>query len=242
MKLDSFSETEETISFYTRNDFAIINALLAGDTDSLWSGAHAAYNDNKNIIEEFRNGQRTVNSDYDIKWIEILQKRLISSLDRESKEKIIKTACKDIDNILNAMRPAERKMLLYRTAWDDCANCAGNCFPYSHQYKSLRLRVNDSVTIKTISSTSVTPYMEKNADKAFYRYEITVPAGNNILELDKFVCHNENGEVLLPPMKFKVTDIIMTEKDNCKGIIKIEYSEQLHIKFNVSDYLPAFKV
>ena len=78
---------EETISFYTRNDFAIINSLLVGNMDDLWKSALIAYNDNKGIIEEYKNGQRQIKSEYDIKWLKILNKRLISVLDKSTKEK-----------------------------------------------------------------------------------------------------------------------------------------------------------
>lgn len=83
----TFSALEETISFYTRNDFAIINSLLVGNMDDLWKSALIAYNDNKGIIEEYKNGQRQIKSEYDIKWLKILNKRLISVLDKSTKEK-----------------------------------------------------------------------------------------------------------------------------------------------------------
>lgn len=36
MEGEKFSAIEETISFYTRNDFAIINCLLTDNIDDLW--------------------------------------------------------------------------------------------------------------------------------------------------------------------------------------------------------------
>ena len=38
----AFSALEETISFYTRNDFAIINSLLVGNMNDLWKSALTA--------------------------------------------------------------------------------------------------------------------------------------------------------------------------------------------------------
>lgn len=223
----AFSALEETISFYTRNDFAIINSLLVGNMNDLWKSALTAYKDNKGIIEEYKNGQRKIESDYDVKWLKILNKRLITDLDKSTKDKIIETARKDIYNILTAMHPIKNKILLYRTAWIDENNKMNNTYPYSHQYKSIYLTVNDIISIKTISSASLIPYREDEVDCNFYRYEITVPAGSNVLELDQFVCHNEDGEVLLPPMKCKVTGIHNSDKEKCKGIVEIEYIEQL---------------
>ena len=115
----AFSALEETISFYTRNDFAIINSLLVGNMNDLWKSALTAYKDNKGIIEEYKNGQRKIESDYDVKWLKILNKRLITDLDKSTKDKIIETARKDIYNILTAMHPIKSKILLYRTAWID---------------------------------------------------------------------------------------------------------------------------
>ena len=223
----TFSALEETISFYTRNDYAIINSLLVGNMDDLWKSSLIAYNDNKGIIEEYKNGQRQIKSEYDIKWLKILNKRLISVLDKSTKEKIIETAQKDIGNILTAMRPVKSNILLYRTAWIDENNKINNTYPYSHQYKSIYLSINDIISIKTISSTSLIPYREDEIDCEFYRYEITVPAGKKVLELDQFTYHNESGEVLLPPMKCKVTGIRNSDQEKCKGIVEFKYMEQL---------------
>lgn len=50
------------------------------------------------------------------------------------------------------------------------------------------------------------------------------------MELDQFVCHNENDEVLLPPMKCKVIGIHNSDKEKCKGIVELKYMEQLEIE------------
>ena len=73
-----FTPLEETISFYTRNDYAIINRFLTGNFDALWRDALIAYEDNRGILEEYEKGIRNVDSDYDIKWQNSLKKRLLN--------------------------------------------------------------------------------------------------------------------------------------------------------------------
>lgn len=221
----TFSPIEKAVSFYTRNDFAILNNLLLGNDDALWKYALIAYNDNRAILNEYENGERTIDSDYDIKWLNCLQERLIEHLDDEAKRRVINTAKKDISNLLRAMTPTKDNLLLFRTAWidKDYDNCA-----YSREYKALEFAVGSILEIKTISSYSLTPYRENDdVGSDFYRYEMFVPEGKNVLLLDQFVCHNEDGEVLLPPMKCKVIGIRNGESPRCRGIIELEYIEQL---------------
>lgn len=224
----TFSPIEKTISFYTRNDFAILNSLLFGDHDTLWKWAWIAYQDNQAIINEYENGVRKVNSDYDVKWLNCLKERLIERMDDKAKRKIVDTAQSDILNILGAMTPTREKRLLFRTAWLDAKYAINGTYPYSREYKTMEFDVGDILEIKTISSYSFTPYREnEDIGSDFYRYEICVPEGKSILPLDQFVCHNEDGEVLLPPMKCKVMGIRKGGNERCRGIIELEYLEQL---------------
>ena len=61
-----FTPLEETISFYTRNDFAIMNHLMVGNWSDIWKYALLAYADNQGIIQEYEAGIRTIDRDYDI--------------------------------------------------------------------------------------------------------------------------------------------------------------------------------
>lgn len=224
----TFSPIEKTISFYTRNDFAILNSLLLGDYKTLWKWAWIAYQDNQGIINEYESGVRTVNSDYDIKWLNCLKERLIERLDDQAKSKIIEIAEADISNILGAMTPAKEKKILFRTAWVDKNYDISGAYPYSREYKAIELDVSSILEIKTISSYSLTPYREDDdVGSDFYRYEICVSEGKSVLPLDQFVCHNEDSEVLLPPMRCKVVGIRSGENKRCRAIIELEYLEQL---------------
>lgn len=223
----SFTPVEETISFYTRNDFAVMNRLLIGDYDGLWKYAQLAYNDNRGIIDEYKSGIRAINSDYDIKWLNCLKKRILNGFDDAAKEAIIKNAQNDIANLMSAMCPAKETLHLYRTSWIDKENTPENNFSYSREYKALSFDVGSILEILTISSCSLTPYREdEDVGSDFYRYEITVPRGMPILELDQFITHNEDGEVLLPPMNCKVICIRDANIKRCKGIIELECLEK----------------
>lgn len=228
MEEPAFSPLEKTISFYTRNDSAILNSLLAGGLDQLWDCARLAYQDNQDIIDEYEHGVRHIRGDYDVKWLACLKERLIGQLDDGAKQRIIATARADISNILNAMRPSEKQLSLFRTAWISEGHGTGGTYTYSREYQSMELTVGSVLEIKTITSCSLTPYREdEDVGSGFYRYEICVPAGKAVLPLDQFVCRNEQGEVLLPPMRCKVTGIRNGGNGRCRGIVGLEYMERL---------------
>lgn len=230
MDSPTFSSLEKAVSFYTRNDFAILNTLLFGDFDTLWGWVWVAYGDNQGIINEYENGTRTIQSEYDVKWLNCLRERLINELDEPTKVRVLETARADIANILGAMVPAEEELHLFRTAWIDEKYALDGTYPYSREYKAIRLTPGSLLEIKTITSCSLTPYREdEDVGSSFYRYEFHVPKGQPVLELDQFVTHNEPGEVLLPPMLCSVTDI-SKKQGCCKGIITLEYLSPLICK------------
>lgn len=226
---ESFPPLEESVSFYTRNDFAIMNSLLVGDYDAVYGWAGVAYGDNQGILDEYANGMRTVSTDYDRKWINSLKKRLIGELDDDDAKKlVVENAKNDLKNILSAMSPSIKEFKLYRTAWINQGRCPEGKFSYSREYLAINLSVGTTVDIGTVSSFSITPYREaEDVGSEFYRYELTVPKGSPVLELDRFETHNEDGEVLLPPMKCMVESITGSNIKNCRGIIKLRFKSEL---------------
>ena len=203
-------DIEETIFFYTRNDYLIINNLLCGNMNRLWQVTEIVNNDSKGVLKEYKNGERTL----DKNSLKRYQGRIYEKLDDEVKAKILKTAKNDISNILNAMKPTNHQIVLHRNVKIDDA--------LSH------CNLNDIVEFKIISSTSITP-SDPNYD--FYRYKITVPKNEPVLELDQFdyFIRNEDGEILLPPMKCRIKNIRNNDKGNCKGTIELEYLEKLPV-------------
>lgn len=203
-------DLEETIFFYTRNDYLIVNNLLCGNMNRLWQVAEIVNNDSKGVLKEHEGGERTL----DKKSIERYQSRIYEKLDDEAKVKILKIAREDISNILSAMKPTKNKIVLYRNVKID------DVLP--------NYNLNDIVEFKIISSTSTVP---SNPDYDFYRYEITIPKNGFVLELDQFdsFVRNEDGEILLPPMKCKVKNTRTNNNENCKGTIELEYLEKLPV-------------
>jgi hypothetical protein len=203
-------DLEETIFFYTRNDYLIVNNLLCGNMDHLWEVAEIVNKDSKGVLKEHEDGERTL----DKKSIERYQSRIYEKLDDETRSKILRIAKKDISNILSAMKPAKNKIILYRNVRIDNTLTSYN--------------LNDVIEFKIISSTSTVPF---DPDYKFFRYEITIPKNGYILELNQFdhFIRNEDNEILLPPMKCKVTNTRNDHDDSCKGIIELKYLEKIPV-------------
>ncbi len=104
---------EETIFFYTRNNYLIINNLLLGNMNQLWEVAEIVNNDSKGMLKEHEDGIRIL----DKKSIEKYQNRVYQKINEIEKAKVINIAKSDISNILCAMKPTENEIVVYRTVW-----------------------------------------------------------------------------------------------------------------------------
>ncbi|MDR1704365.1 MAG: hypothetical protein LBS19_06730 [Clostridiales bacterium] len=221
------AKLEETLYFYTRNDFLIINNLLNDNMDTMWEVANIAIKDNKDVLREHYNGERPPLNDKTIAW---LKSRIWDDLDNKAKAEIIQIAKNDIENILNAMKPTKNDITLYRIIFLD----NGTRRPYT---KALNHNVNDIVAFKHISSTSINlgyeeaagPEEEMGCD--FYRYEINIPKNCLILDLGPVCMKNE---ILLPPMKCRIINVRQDRgNDKCRGIVEFEYIEKLLVNIVV---------
>lgn len=103
-------QLEETLYFYTRNDYLLINNLLVGNIDFMWDVANIVIDDNVGVLREHYNGERPPFDDKTIAW---LKKRIWEKLDNKAKAEILEIAKSDIMNILNAMKPT--KIALHST-------------------------------------------------------------------------------------------------------------------------------
>ncbi|MCL2159944.1 MAG: AraC family transcriptional regulator [Oscillospiraceae bacterium] len=222
---------DETIYFWLRSDFLILNNVLCGKMKELWKGAEKANENSKWMLNAFEEDKRML----DEKEIVRYKNRSYETLDDEAKDNIIKIAKIDIANLLNAMKPIKNEMLLYRTIWCD----------QEEFYGLPRYDVDDIVEFKIISSTAIAPYMEnkvepdvpysdwlnENLKREFYRFEITVPVNGFALQLDEYEEYSqrwwEKGEVILPPMKCRVKNIRKSNIEKCRGIFEFEYLERL---------------
>jgi len=221
---------EETLYFYTRNDYLIINNMLNGNMDLVWELANIVIQDNVGVLKEHYNGERPPFDDKTIAW---LKSRCWEKLDEKARAEIYETAKNDVMNILNAMKPVKENITLYRVIIIDGDN--GTRRPYT---KSLDYNVGDIIEFKHISSTCISlgyeeiTGAEERENYKFYRYEISYPVNGLVLELNP-LRHNEENEILLPPLKCKITNI-RQDKNNekCVGIIEMKYIERLPVIFN----------
>lgn len=218
------TKLEETLYFYTRNDYLIINNLLNGNMDLLWEVANIVIKDNVGVLRQHYNGERPPFDDKTIAW---LKNRIWEKLDNKAKAEILEIAKSDIMNILNAMKPTKNSITLYRIIIIDDS---GSRRPYT---KSLSHNIGDIVEFKHISSTCINSGYENNmgseekAGYEFYRYEIRIPENGFVLELNPLCQENE---VLLPPMKCKVTNIRCDSgNERCRGVIELKYMEKLPV-------------
>ena len=213
---------DETIYFYLRSDFLLLNTFLGGKMNNLWESAEKVNKESKGMLKEFEDGIRTL----DEKQIARYHNRIFDTLDDEAKENVIKIAKIDIANFLAAMKPAESDMPLYRSVWLHQWRQPDSDSLYSFP----QCNVDDIIEFKTLLSTAIAPY-DENGGTEFYRYEIIVPKGKPILVLDEHDEYSkrwwENGEVILPPIKCRVKDIRDSDNEKCKGIITFEYLERL---------------
>ena len=213
MKMDKFTDTEETIFFYTWNNYRLIQDWYMKRFFILWKNAEEFNFTNKRLLEEYNSGKRAIKTMLDDKIINGLKNRIFNDIkSEETKDKILEFVENDIANICTAMIPTKERIMLYRTE----KNVPDN-------YKA-----NPSYSFASIISSSIKPY-EEDETEGFHRFEITIPKNKFMLELDKFEAHNEDGQVLLPPMKSKITNTRSSDNAKCKGIIEVEIIYQARL-------------
>ena len=178
----------------------------------MWANIKPALDDNKAVLLEHENGLRPPLDDITVKR---LQSRIYEDIDDTTKAKVIKTARHDIHNILNAMEAAPKDLTLYRTILvidDD---------PRPHIKAYADYIIGDIINYKNISSTSIAAGWGEDFGHSFYKLVIFVPKNTPILMLDHFDYHNEEGEVLLPPMQCKITGK-QNGSGKCLGIYELD--------------------
>ena len=212
---------EETLYFYTRNDYLVVNNLLNGNMDLLWEVVPLVVNDNIAVLREHYNGERPPFDDKTIAW---LKRRAWEKIDDKAKAEIIEIAKNDIMNILNAMKPTKNEITLYRVIIIDDD---GFRRPYTN---SLNHNIGDIVEFRHLSSTCINPGYEEitgaeeKTGYAFYRYEIGIPNNGLVLELE--------NEVILPPMKCRITNIRPdSSNEKCRGVVELKCIENLPVDF-----------
>jgi len=209
----------ESILFYTRNDYLVINNLLYNNHEWLMRGIEMANKDAKGVMQE------AIEQGVDKRWgvskeegekiFAMYKRRTPEVLDDTAIKEIIERAKADLKIILFAMKPAKTKIILYR-----------NIRPENslNEYK-----ISNTIELKGLSSTSTSPSNESyGKEKTFIRYEITLPIGVPMLRASDFPHEmNEPDEVILPPMKCKIKGTRKGDTENCMKIIQLDFVELL---------------
>lgn len=184
---------------------------MNGNIQKVWEVAAVANRDYAGVLAEYESGARTPNA----KFVELLRSRVWDTLDKNTMDKILKTAAIDIKNILRSMKPTKSKITVYRNV---------------RQSDALKeYAVGAEVDIMSIISTSAYPVdTSYSKEKVFTRYEIALPIGTKHLPLDPFdpQIRNEDGEILLPPLKLRIIST-RVGSGNCARVVQMDLVENL---------------
>ena len=192
---------KETLRFYTTNDYLLINGMLWGEDEK-------TIDKYINIINEDGRGVMAEASQqgYAVRWncseeegerlYEVYQRRfpIIDSV--AVKEKILKQARVDIDNMMSCMAPVQSEMVLYRNIRTMFLDKLEEGMPLDYL---------------GFSSCSLNPHVAENGEYGSIECtlaEITVPAGTLAIRLDLMPdVQNEPDEIILAPVKFVISKI-----------------------------------
>ena len=206
----------ESVKFFTGTDFLIINALLWGNEMGVERGIEAVYRNNTGVIREAEEMTPEVrwgvSKEEGQKLFESYKRRTPNEINEATKLEFIKTAINDIRNICKAMQSATEEMVLYRNV--------------AEEYAIKNLSIGEEIELKGITSTSTTgqkiDYGKNEFVETFQKYEIKIFVGIPILIVEND--YRQENEVILPPMKYRVSDV----QD---GLVKLEAIAPLDIEF-----------
>jgi hypothetical protein len=215
---------KESIRFYIGADYLIVNNLLWGNSINLEKGIEAVHRNNMGIIREATEMTPAVRWGVSAadgqKLLDAYKRRTPDEITDATKAEIIKTAITDIHNICGSMRPADDELLLYRNV--------------AEAYAIKDPAVGGTVDIKGITSATTTgqkiDYGKGDFQITFHKYEIRVPKGMPILALENDY-RNEN-EVILPPMRYRITGIRAGEDGK---VIELEAIKPLDVGLLIKD-------
>ena len=206
---------EESLFFYARNDYLIINNLLVDNVEKAIGGYKLAYQDGHAMMKE------ALDVGFDKRWgvskeqgqeiFDWYKKRYPAILDEQTIQTAIERAFDDFKNIVDCMSLSTDNMVLYRNINTE------------HALKDYI--IGQKIELKTLLSTSINIY-EKSfwGQKTFERYILNIPKGTPMVimsTLPQYIT-NEADEVLLPPMEVEIKNV----KDgygNCQKIVELNF-------------------
>lgn len=198
---------KETLKFYTINDYLLINALLWNEDENTIDELIKIINDDgRGVLEE------AIKIGFDVRWncnkergqeiYKMYVKRFPLINNEEIKKEIIERAKQDIVNMCDSLTISKEHLTLYRNIKTK----------FIKDYK-----VGNIIDYKGFSSCSLNPHIPDNSSYGSSNctlFEINVPSGTKMIRIDLMEdIRNEDDEVILPPMKFKITKL---DKENNK--------------------------
>ena len=192
---------KETLQFYTKNDYLLINGLLWGiDENTTNTYIQLINEDGRGVMKE------AIEQGYDTRWncskeederiIQIYQKRFPIIDSDDVKKSIIEIARNDITNMMNSMTPLVTELVLYRNI--------------KTKYVE---KLEQGMTLHHLgfSSCSLSPHVAENAtygSSGCTLVEIIAPIGTPAIRVDLMPdIQNEPDEVILAPLDFLITKV-----------------------------------
>ena len=209
----------ESLFFYTRNDYLIVNNLMMGNNNKLADYIAVVNSDYKAMIEEMkanpakRLGLEDLNLAKEI--YDAYKRRLTQTLDSHT---AIQQAYEDIDNLKSILKETKQEITLYRNI--------------RSKHLSEFNETNDYLYNAFASCSSLPTdivYSYGDDEDIFIQLIIHVPSNTPLIDIDtmpEFV-KNEEGEVILPPFKAKINNIIKMNEENCKAKIDVNIQKIL---------------
>ena len=192
---------KETLRFYTTNDYLLINGLLWGASEKYINEVIQIINqDGRDVMQE------AADMGCDIRWqcsreegerlYQVYEKRFPVIENEAVKQQILDRAQEDIANMMACLVPLEEDLVLYR-------NIKTRFLAHAEQGTEMYYR--------GFSSCSLKPHDAENAmygTSGCTLVEIVAPAGTPAIRLELMPdVQNEEDEVILAPMAFRVTKI-----------------------------------
>lgn len=192
---------KETLQFYTKNDYLLINGLLWGiDENTTNTYIQLINEDGRGVMKE------AIEQGYDTRWncskeegeriFQIYQKRFPIIDGDDVKKSIIEIARNDITNMMNSMTPLVTELVLYRNI--------------KTKYVE---KLEQGMTLHHLgfSSCSLSPHVAENAtygSSGCTLVEIIAPIGTPAIRVDLMPdIQNEPDEVILAPLDFLITKV-----------------------------------
>ena len=208
---------KETLWFYTGADYHIVNSILWGNKNDFDEGVKIVYDNNIDVIKDAEEMTPEVrfgmSKEAGQRLLDAYQSRTPQEINNVTKAEMAEVAVNDIHIICDAMRPAERELILFRNV--------------DVKYTIENPTVGETVILKGLTSTSTTGQEIDYGDgfrTEYVQYIINVPTGIPVFAVEND--YREENEVILPPMKYKITDV---RYENGQRIIELEALKTLDI-------------